>query len=96
MSTVSRDDIIKLAALSSLKLKDDEIDGLRSDIDMILSYVEQLNELDTKDVVPAYQVTGLTNVFRSDDVSNGSVSREKLLALAPNHQDNQVKVPKVL
>ncbi len=96
MHTISRDDIIKLATLSSLKLTDEEIDSLQVDVGNILSYVEQLNELDTKDVTPAYQVTGLSNVFRKDVINSGEVSREQLLALAPDSQDLQIKVPKVL
>lgn len=96
MHTVSRDEITKLAALSSLKLANNEVDELQADISNILGYIEQLNELDTTGVMPAYQVTGLKNVWRDDTVSGGGVNREQLLALAPDKQDLQIKVPKVL
>ena len=96
MTQLSRDDLLKLASLSSLQLSDDEVGGLQGDIDTILKYVEQLNELDTTGVEPAYQVTGLQNVFRSDIAEPGTVSREALLALAPETKDAQIKVPKVL
>lgn len=96
MSTVSRDDVVKLATLSNLKLTEDEINGLQSDIQNILAYVEQLDELDTDGITPAYQVTGLTNVFREDTVDDVVVTRDSLLALAPSSQDYQIKVPKVL
>ena len=96
MTQISRDDVLHLAQLSSLQLSDDEIDSLAADIANILGYVEQLNELNTDNVEPTYQVTGLTNVWRSDDVASGSISSRQLLALAPASQDNQVKVPKVL
>lgn len=96
MTTITRDDIIRLAGLSSLSLSDDEITDLQADIGNILNYVEQLNELDTEGVAPAYQVTGLKNITRSDEVKKSEVGREKLLALAPDSKDGQIKVPKVL
>lgn len=96
MTQISRDDVLHLAQLSSLELSESEIEGLRTDISNILGYVEKLNELDTSDVEPTYQVTGLQNVWRDDTVINYGVTREELLARAPESVDNQVKVPKVL
>lgn len=96
MTQISRDDVLHLAQLSSLALSESEIEDLRTDISNILGYVEKLKELDTKDVEPTYQVTGLQNVWRDDTVINYGVTREELLARAPESVDNQVKVPKVL
>ena len=96
MTQISRDDVLHLAQLSSLQLVDDEIDGLRVDISNILGYVEQLNKLDTEGVEPTYQVTGLSNVWCDDKVINYSITREELLARAPETVDFQIKVPKVL
>lgn len=96
MTKISRDDVLHLAQLSSLQLADDEIDALQEDIGNILGYVEQLSELDTSGVEPTYQVTGLTNVWRDDEVDQSAATRKQLLALAPEQQNNSVKVPKVL
>lgn len=96
MTTITRDDIQKLAGLSNLHLSDDEILSLQGDLKAVLQYVEQLNQLNTEDVQPAYQVTGLQNIVRDDTVAEGNVNRETLLALAPDTKDNQIKVPKVL
>jgi aspartyl-tRNA(Asn)/glutamyl-tRNA(Gln) amidotransferase subunit C len=96
MTQITRDDVLHLAQLSSLELSDTEIDGLQKDIGNILGYVEQLNKLDTTGVEPTYQVTGLENVWRDDTIIDYGVSREDLLALAPETLDSQVKVPKVL
>ena len=95
MTTISTSDIQHLASLSSLALADDEVDGLRQDLENIIGYIEQLGELDTSGVEPTYQVTGLENVWRDDEVQSG-ISAEKLLKLAPEKQNNQVKVPQVL
>ena len=96
MTKISREDVLKLARLSSIQLDETEVDGLAADLERILGYVEQLNELDTDGVEPAYQVTGLTNVSRDDMVEEPTVSREALLALAPEQQDDHIKVHKVL
>ncbi|HEU4830896.1 MAG TPA: Asp-tRNA(Asn)/Glu-tRNA(Gln) amidotransferase subunit GatC [Candidatus Saccharimonadales bacterium] len=96
MTQISRDDVQHLAQLSSLQLADDEIDALQADIGNILGYVEQLSELDTTGVEPTYQVTELENVWRDDTVIDYGVSREQLLALAPESANDSVKVPKVL
>lgn len=95
MITISTSDIQHLASLSSLALADDEVDGLRQDLENIIGYIEQLGELDTAGVEPTYQVTGLENVWREDEVQPG-IPAEKLLEMAPEKQNNQVKVPQVL
>lgn len=96
MTQITRDDVLHLAQLSSLQLSDDEIDALRVDIGNILGYIEQLGELDTTGVEPTYQVTELENISRDDTVRQSVVTRETLLALAPDQAEHQVKVPKVL
>jgi len=96
MTQITRDDVLHLAQLSSLQLSNAEIDELQTDIGNILGYVEQLGKLDTGNVEPTYQVTGLQNVWRDDTVIDYGVSRQDLLARAPESADNQVKVPKVL
>ncbi len=96
MTQVSRDDVLALARLSSLQLSDNEIDSLTAEMASILGYVAQLDELNTDSVEPTYQVTGLQNIWRDDSVLETHISRESLLALAPEAATNQIKVPKVL
>ena len=96
MSTITTDDVRHLAQLSNLQISDDEVDNLRGDLENILGYIEQLSELDTNGEEPTYQVTALENVWRDDEVQTSSVTRERLLSLAPEQADNSVKVPKVL
>lgn len=96
MTQISIDDVHHLAQLSNLQLPDDEAETLRGDLQEILGYIEQLSELDTEGVEPTYQVTGLQNVWRHDDIDNYGVNRDELLALAPDAENNSIKVPKVL
>lgn len=95
-TSVTHDDILHLAQLSSLQLADDEVAALQKDLSNILGYIAQLDELDTSGVEPTYQVTDLENVWRDDVITESSVDRESLLQLAPASKDNQIKVPKVL
>ncbi len=96
MSTITNDDVRHLAQLSSLQMSDVEVELLRVGIEKIINYINQLDELDTDGVEPTYQVTGLQNVWRDDEIIDSSVSRRQLLALAAEQSDNCVKVPKVL
>lgn len=96
MSKLTREDVLKLAALSKLRLTDEEIDNLRLDLSAILEYVQVLDSVDTQDLVPTYQVTGLKNVMREDKVRDYGYKTEDLLKNAPATQDGQFKVKRVL
>ena len=73
MSTITNDDVRHLAQLSSLQMSDVEVELLRADIEKIINYINQLDELDTDGVEPTYQVTGLQNVWRDDEIIDSSV-----------------------
>ena len=93
--SVSLDEVRHLAALSEINLNDDELTSLTTDIDNIVDYINQLDELDTDNVEPTFQLTRLHNIWREDTIEP-QLPREKLLELAPAAENNQVKVPKVL
>lgn len=96
MANISDDDVRHLARLSGLELDDSEVESLALDIEKILDYVEQLNELDTTGVEPTYQLTDLENIWRDDAIDIGAITREQLLELAAAKRNNQIEVPKVL
>jgi aspartyl-tRNA(Asn)/glutamyl-tRNA(Gln) amidotransferase subunit C len=96
MSKLSRDDVLKLAQLSRLKLTDEEIERFREELSSILEYVEKLNSVDISGLEPTYQVTGLKNVMRKDEVIDYGYKTEDLLKNAPAVQDGQFKVRRVL
>jgi aspartyl-tRNA(Asn)/glutamyl-tRNA(Gln) amidotransferase subunit C len=96
MTQISTKEVQHLAQLSSLQLDDDESENLRADLENIVGYIEQLSELDTIGVQPTYQVTDLQNVWREDAVDNYNIKSNDLLALSPDTEANQIKVPKVL
>ena len=96
MSTITTDNVRALAQLSTIQLSDEEAEALKVDLGNIVTYIDMLGELDTQGVEPTYQVNDQQNVFREDAVAPSHVTREDLLAIAPETLDNQVKVPKVL
>lgn len=85
-----------LADLSDFALSDKETSSLTADLENIIKYISQLDELDTKDVEPTYQVFEMENVWREDEILPQEASREDLLALTKEARDNQIKVPRVL
>lgn len=96
MTQISQDDVHYLAQLSNLDLQADEATELQGDLERIVGYIQQLSELNTDGVEPTYQVTGLENVWRDDVVDNYGIDRDQLLQLAPEVDQHQIKVPKVL
>jgi aspartyl-tRNA(Asn)/glutamyl-tRNA(Gln) amidotransferase subunit C len=96
MSKLSRDDVLKLAQLSRIKLTDIEIEQYREELSSILEYVDKLNSVDVSGLEPTYQVTGLKNVMRKDEIHDYGYKTENLLKNAPAVKDGQFKVKRVL
>lgn len=96
MSKLTREDVLNLARLSKLRLSEDEVTKMQSEMSEILGYVEILNKTDTAGVKPTYQVTGLKNVTRADETKDHGYEISELLKNAPATQDGQFKVRRVL
>jgi len=96
MTQISKSDVQHLAQLSNLQLSEDEIGPLQADLENIVGYFQQLDELDTAGIEPTYQVTALENVWRKDAVDTYGIDKSALLELAPSSEAEQIKVPKVL
>jgi len=88
-------DVEHVAALARLTFSKEEKIKLMDQLNEILAYVEQLNELDTNNVEPLSQVIDLGNVFREDKRRPG-LSREEALQNAPARTEKFFKVPKVI
>jgi aspartyl-tRNA(Asn)/glutamyl-tRNA(Gln) amidotransferase subunit C len=93
---IKREDILHLAKLSDFSMNDAEIDSIGKDLENIIIYISELDELDTEGVEPTYQVFEMENVWRDDEIKKQEASREDLLALSKDVEENQIKVPKVL
>ncbi len=94
--SITIEEIKHIAELSRLKLSDEEMLKLGSDLGSILDYIETLKEVDTRKVKETAQVSGLSDVFREDEVKNWD--REEILAaLSQGELENdQLKVKRIL
>ncbi len=95
MAEITLNDVEYVAGLAQLTLDEETKQRLVREMAEILSYIEQLNELDTSDVEPMMHVLPMTNVYR-EDVVGESLPREKALLNAPRHDDEYFLVPKIL
>lgn len=96
MAKLTRDDVLHLAQLARIQLSDDEIVRLESELGSILGYVEQLNDVDVSGLAPTTQVSGLTNVMRQDEPLEYQAKPGKLLRLAPDADDQHIKVGRMV
>ncbi|WP_070120943.1 Asp-tRNA(Asn)/Glu-tRNA(Gln) amidotransferase subunit GatC [Bacillus marinisedimentorum] len=95
MSRIDKDQVKHVAHLARLSITEDEAEVFTKQLDNIISFAEQLNELDTTDVEPTTHVLDMKNVLREDNARKWLTQEEALLN-APDKQDGQVKVPSVL
>lgn len=94
---LTRQEIEHVAKLARLDLTEEEINKYGEQLSSVLSYIDQLTEVDTAGVEPTAQVTGLQNSWREDVVEDwADDERQAALRLAPELEDNQLKVRRVL
>lgn len=96
MAKLNTQDVLKLARLAKLELTEDELLSFSEELSAILDYAEQLGSVDVAGLEPTAQVTGLTNVMRSDEIIDYGITKEELLKNAPNRQDDFIKVKRVI
>lgn len=96
MADINNQTVKKLAKLSSIGLSDQEVEAMTVELGSIVGFVEQLQSVDVDGVEPTFQVTGLKDAFRADQIEPVTVSRDALLANAPDQLDGYIKVPRVL
>lgn len=92
---ISRAEVEHVSRLARLALTDQELDAIREDMDEMLGYVEQLNRLDTTDIIPTAHAVPMENAFREDDVRPG-FTREQALGNAPDPDPAGFRVPRVI
>jgi aspartyl-tRNA(Asn)/glutamyl-tRNA(Gln) amidotransferase subunit C len=83
MAKLTKDEVRHIAKLARLNLSDEEIDKFSTELTSILDYIDMLKEVDTKDVEPTEQVTGLRNSFRDDRLASDEANEETGKLLRP-------------
>src|SRR4029077_16876922 len=95
---ISREDVLKVAALANLELTDAEVETYRGQLDDILTYVDKLNEIDTTGIEPMTQVLASSeadSALRDDVVVPSEVAAEVLRG-APDPAPPYFRVPRVI
>lgn len=92
---LSREDVAKVALLARLRLGHDELDMFTGQLNQIVGFVAQLQELDTSAVEPLAHGVEVRNVFR-EDARGASLPRDEALANAPKRNAENFLVPAVL
>ena len=95
MSALSRDDVAHVAMLARIQLTDEELDRLAGQLDQIVGWVGQINEVAAADVAPMSHPLPLTNVTRPDEV-RPSLTAEQALSGAPVAEEQRFGVPRIL
>lgn len=88
-------DVSRIAKLASLPLKSDEKKKQEKQLEDTLTYIENLDEVDTKNIEPTPQVTGLENVSREDETAP-SLSQDDTLKNSKSTHNGFFKVKGVL
>lgn len=89
-------DVKKTATLSNLTLSPEEEKEFDTQLNDILKYIEQLNDIDTENITPTAQVTGLTNVMRNDKFTDDMLSLDEALSGTDKKHNNMFVVDKLV
>ncbi len=88
-------DIEKVARLARLELSKQEKEVLGNQLEQVLSYMEQLNRLETTGIEATSHAIPVYNAFREDE-TRPSLPKEEVLGIAPDQEDGHFKVPKII
>ncbi|HOX16322.1 MAG TPA: Asp-tRNA(Asn)/Glu-tRNA(Gln) amidotransferase subunit GatC [Smithellaceae bacterium] len=92
---LSTSDVEYVAKLARLEVTEAEKEKFTAQLNDILLYIDQLNELDTQGVAPMTHAIAVTNAFREDKIEE-SLGTQKALANAPDARGEFFRVPKVI
>ncbi len=94
MADTNHMDVSYVANLARIALTDEETKLFQGQLDQVLEYVEQLNELDISEVQPTAHAVPLVNVLRADE-PGVSLDNDTVVANAPAERDGEILVPKI-
>ena len=95
MSSLSRDEVAHVAMLARIQLSDAELDKLAGQLEQIVGFVGQVNDVAANDIPPMSHPLPLTNVTRPDEV-RPSLTQQEALSGAPASDLGRFEVPRIL
>ncbi|MBF7129546.1 Asp-tRNA(Asn)/Glu-tRNA(Gln) amidotransferase subunit GatC [Pediococcus pentosaceus] len=94
-NNITKKDVEHVATLAKLKFNDEQLEKFTDQIEDIIDLVDTLNEVDTTNDEPTFNVTDQLNRMR-EDVAVRSNDKEALLANAPETENGFIRVPAIL
>ena len=95
MTTLTRDDVRKIAHLARLELTEEEVDLYQKRLTAVLDYVATLDELDLEGIPPTTHAVAQVNILRDDQITV-KMPQTEALANAAQTQDGQFAIQAVL
>lgn len=92
---VGKEEILHIAKLAALNIREDEIEEYRKNLQDILNFANIVNSVDTDNVSETIGSTNNVNMFREDEIKKFE-DKEALLQNAPEKQNNMFSIPKVI
>ena len=92
---VDNDTVKRIARLARIRVTEDQLEAYQGELNAILGFVEQLNEVDVSGVEPMTSVTPMALRMREDKVTDGGYA-SRIVANAPLSEDDFFMVPKVV
>jgi len=93
--SVDQNTVRRIARLARIAVTDEDVPHLQGELNAILAFVEQLNEVDVEGVEPMTSVTPMVMKKRQDEVTDGGIP-ELIVGNAPATEDDFFLVPKVV
>ncbi len=95
---ITSKDLEHIAWLSRLELSQKDREKYTPQLNSVLDYFVELDEVDIEGIEPTYHVLALSNVFRNDEagIPTKSLSEEEALSGAPKKQDGFFKAPRMM
>ena len=91
--SITRDDVKKIARLSRIRVEEAQLDHMAGELNGILGWIEQLQEVDVEGVKPMTSAVDVKAPMREDRVTDGE-KRDEILANAPKEEDGFFVVPR--
>jgi aspartyl-tRNA(Asn)/glutamyl-tRNA(Gln) amidotransferase subunit C len=96
MSKLTKTDVLHVAKLAKLNLTESEVEKFLPQLSSVIDYIGNLSKVDTANVEPTSQTTGLTDVFRDDEIKESSLDQDKALSGTDKIYKGYFKVPAIL
>ena len=92
---ISNEEILHIAKLARLNLKDTEIEDYKKNLEEILDFADTINRVDTDNIGETIGTNENYNAFRKDEIRHED-NKEELLSNAPSKDDGMFRIPKVI